>query len=228
MKVWEDKFGRMIKRDEIVFDFDNRENGFYGINFTGINLASAGYHFEIYYAEGQKSPHIHVKGILGLSDLDKNQLKQYKKLFMKRYAPKEYWEFMDIQLIGNHRIAEENKLHYKYNTIKKLMGAWNKDKQNIFEQALIELAKEKGVIAIKIDPFAVYLKDKIPISSIAKKFGLKVKGNMAVCPFHADKDPSLSLSDEKGLFHCFGCNESGDLITFYKKLKELQNEKKRS
>ena len=34
------------------------------------------------------------------------------------------------------------------------------------------------------------------------------------CPFHADKTPSFSVSEEKGLFHCFGCGKSGDVFDF--------------
>ncbi len=41
----------------------------------------------------------------------------------------------------------------------------------------------------------------------------------AVCPFHADGDPSLSVNNETGQFHCFGCKESGDMFKFYGKLK---------
>lgn len=31
------------------------------------------------------------------------------------------------------------------------------------------------------------------------------------CPFHNDKNPSLSISFEKNIYHCFGCKESGTL-----------------
>jgi hypothetical protein len=34
------------------------------------------------------------------------------------------------------------------------------------------------------------------------------------CPFHDDKHPSFSVSEEKGLFHCFGCQQSGDVFDF--------------
>jgi len=34
------------------------------------------------------------------------------------------------------------------------------------------------------------------------------------CPFHADKTPSFSVTEEKGLFHCFGCGIGGDVIRF--------------
>jgi len=40
------------------------------------------------------------------------------------------------------------------------------------------------------------------------------KNFMAVCPFHDDKGPSLSISEERGLFHCFGCGKSGNVIQF--------------
>ena len=60
---FKEHFGRLIKPNEIIFDIDSREFGFHGINFTAINLAKAGYKFEILFAEGQKSPHLHIKEI---------------------------------------------------------------------------------------------------------------------------------------------------------------------
>jgi DNA primase len=44
---------------------------------------------------------------------------------------------------------------------------------------------------------------------------------MACCPFHEDKHPSLSINVEKGLFHCFGCDESGDIFTFRMRLEHV-------
>ncbi|MDJ0924872.1 MAG: DNA primase [Acidimicrobiia bacterium] len=35
---------------------------------------------------------------------------------------------------------------------------------------------------------------------------------MAVCPFHQEKTPSLSIDPARGLFHCFGCGKSGDIF----------------
>ncbi len=40
------------------------------------------------------------------------------------------------------------------------------------------------------------------------------KNYIAVCPFHPDKTPSLAISREKGLWHCFGCGAGGDAFTF--------------
>jgi len=44
-----------------------------------------------------------------------------------------------------------------------------------------------------------------------KKVGTSWSG---LCPFHGEKTPSFSVSQEKGVFYCFGCQVSGDVITF--------------
>lgn len=60
------------------------------------------------------------------------------------------------------------------------------------------------------------------ITDIADKFGLKPLGRSSrICPFHADKDPSLSLSNELGVFHCFGCGAKGNIVKFYAMLKKV-------
>ena len=35
-----------------------------------------------------------------------------------------------------------------------------------------------------------------------------------LCPFHNEKSPSFTVSDDKGFFHCFGCGAHGDAIEF--------------
>lgn len=35
---------------------------------------------------------------------------------------------------------------------------------------------------------------------------------MAICPFHDEKTPSLSIDPVRGLYHCFGCGKSGDVF----------------
>ncbi len=42
---------------------------------------------------------------------------------------------------------------------------------------------------------------------------LEVKRDMALCPFHADKDPSFSVRNNYG--YCFSCGWKGDTIAFY-------------
>ncbi len=37
---------------------------------------------------------------------------------------------------------------------------------------------------------------------------------VGLCPFHEEKTPSFRVNDTKGLFHCFGCGASGDIIDY--------------
>ena len=51
----------------------------------------------------------------------------------------------------------------------------------------------------------------------------KVLGNnkMVLCPFHNDDIPSLSLDHKRGLWHCFACNRSGNVIQLVMRLEGL-------
>lgn len=52
---------------------------------------------------------------------------------------------------------------------------------------------------------------------------LKQKGldSWGLCPLHTEKTPSFKVNPERQTFHCFGCNESGDVIEFIQKLHGL-------
>ena len=45
------------------------------------------------------------------------------------------------------------------------------------------------------------------------------KEYVGLCPFHSVKTPSFTVNEEKGLYHCFGCGEGGDVITFIQKIE---------
>ena len=42
-----------------------------------------------------------------------------------------------------------------------------------------------------------------------------------VCPFHKEKTPSFSVSPDKQIFHCFGCNAGGNVIHFISKIENV-------
>ena len=76
-----------------------------------------------------------------------------------------------------------------------------------------------------IDPKSIEkLKNQIDIVDIiehflpVKKMGANYK---CVCPFHDDRNPSMSISQSKQIFHCFACKAGGDAIKFVMDYEKL-------
>lgn len=40
------------------------------------------------------------------------------------------------------------------------------------------------------------------------------RSHVAICPFHEEKTPSMSVDPGRGLYHCFGCGAGGDVFNF--------------
>ena len=61
------------------------------------------------------------------------------------------------------------------------------------------------------------------VDVIGRKIPLTKKGQnyWGCCPFHNEKTPSFSVSEEKGFYHCFGCGEHGDIISFTMKSENI-------
>ncbi|QKF62171.1 DNA primase [Campylobacter curvus] len=80
-----------------------------------------------------------------------------------------------------------------------------------------------------IEPKSIQkLKDQIDIVDIishyisVRKMGANFK---CICPFHDDRNPSMSISQSKQIFHCFACKAGGDAIKFvmdYEKLNYVE------
>lgn len=58
---------------------------------------------------------------------------------------------------------------------------------------------------------------------ISKYVPLKKKGGTywGCCPFHHEKEPSFAVNEAKQFYHCFGCKESGNAITFIQKIESI-------
>lgn len=60
------------------------------------------------------------------------------------------------------------------------------------------------------------VKQSVTTRQAAKMYGVKVsRNNMASCPFHSDRTPSMKVDKR---FHCFGCGADGDVIDFVSRL----------
>ena len=69
------------------------------------------------------------------------------------------------------------------------------------------------------------------VDVIGQYLSLEKKGRnyRAVCPFHDDHDPSMVISPEKQIYHCFVCNAGGNVFTFlqnYLKISYIEAVKK--
>lgn len=58
---------------------------------------------------------------------------------------------------------------------------------------------------------AVNILDVVGEHVVLRKTGANAVG---LCPFHSERSPSFSVHEGKGLYHCYGCKKSGDLVTF--------------
>lgn len=73
-----------------------------------------------------------------------------------------------------------------------------------------------------IDPnFLARLKRSLLLSEvIGERVKLTKKGKrlQGLCPFHADKNPSLSVDDALGKYHCWGCGAKGDVYDWMREV----------
>ena len=61
------------------------------------------------------------------------------------------------------------------------------------------------------------------VEIISQYVHLKRSGRnyFGICPFHNEKSPSMSVSPDKQIFHCFGCGVGGNVITFISKIEGI-------
>ena len=61
------------------------------------------------------------------------------------------------------------------------------------------------------------------VDVISRRVPLTKKGQnyWGCCPFHNEKTPSFSVNEDKGFYHCFGCGEHGDIISFTMKSENI-------
>lgn len=61
------------------------------------------------------------------------------------------------------------------------------------------------------------------VDVIGEYVQLKKQGRnyVGLCPFHGEKTPSFSVTQEKQIFHCFGCHKGGNVVTFLMEMESF-------
>ncbi|MGI5906395.1 MAG: DNA primase [Candidatus Pararuminococcus gallinarum] len=75
------------------------------------------------------------------------------------------------------------------------------------------------------DSFIQELKYNSDIEQVISSYvNLKRRGRnlVGLCPFHSEKTPSFTVYPDSQSFYCFGCGAGGDVITFIKKIENLE------
>lgn len=74
------------------------------------------------------------------------------------------------------------------------------------------------------EAFLQELKARSDLSEVAASYvNLRRAGRnlVGLCPFHNEKTPSFNIFPENGSFYCFGCGAGGDVITFVRRIENL-------
>lgn len=78
---------------------------------------------------------------------------------------------------------------------------------------------------MKSDGAVAAVKDRLNIADVVGRYvELRHVGGrlVGVCPFHHETKGSFNVHPEKGFYHCFGCQASGDVIDFYCRINGLE------
>ena len=61
------------------------------------------------------------------------------------------------------------------------------------------------------------------VDVVSRYVNLKRSGRnfVGICPFHDDKNPSMNVSPERNMYHCFACKAGGDAINFIQEYEKL-------
>lgn len=65
------------------------------------------------------------------------------------------------------------------------------------------------------------IKAAVPMERVLAAYGIDAKRGKAICPFHADKRPSMKVYADG--YYCFSCGNGGDAIKFVARMENIPN-----
>ena len=74
------------------------------------------------------------------------------------------------------------------------------------------------------EQFLEELNARLDIVDVVSQYvSLNKKGGnyWGLCPFHHERTPSFAVSQDKQIFHCFGCNKGGGAVRFVMEMENL-------
>ena len=158
------------------------------------------------------------------------ELCEKEKDYIKEKGEYLYWKYLTERLLRGKSVKEVTEM-----ILNIAEGLSDKLFINGFPIEIF-IDEEVAEAEHRTNPYGVIIKsktrkiidEKIKITDVAKRYGLEVKGNKCICPFHNDTDPSLSFSDKENIFFCHGCHAKGTIVTFLQRMEALKNGKKGS
>ena len=95
---------------------------------------------------------------------------------------------------------------------------------------VVNYKDENGKVVCNIED---YYRDNIIPLDIKFKGQVLTPKHLAICPIHEDTDPSFGLMKARNqegvyLYHCFGCNQTGDIVSLHQKVQKNFKDRKLS
>ena len=117
---------------ETCFEIDKlpREKAFGVVCEVILSLINKEFHFAVFYAKGQRSPHIRIYDFEELSELNPKQRIKAQIDFWVQHSPFGFSQFCDNGMfVDSHNLQLEFAPHYKYNTPFELLFEWLPEKE---------------------------------------------------------------------------------------------------
>ena len=131
--------------------------------------------------------------------------KSLTRLMFRNYPAHEVFNFVHKAL---EETSDEQWFENKYpRGFFKETFEYPKRKSTVIKKKLM-----KGKIKKLID-------DNISIIDVAKSYGLEIKNDKCLCPFHDEENASLVFYPKTNSFFCFGCRKGGDVIEFVRRIE---------